>query len=50
MLVQNLNVRILNAATGELLRELVTDPARDYQPRLLISIPVAVLLCCTRHA
>jgi transposase InsO family protein len=32
MLVQDLNVRIINAATGELIRELVIDPARDYQP------------------
>ena len=33
MLVQNLNVRIINAATGELIRELTIDPTRDYQPR-----------------
>jgi transposase InsO family protein len=32
ILVQDLNVRIINAATGELLRELTLDPARDYQP------------------
>ena len=32
ILVQDLDVRIINAATGELLRELVLDPARDYQP------------------
>jgi transposase InsO family protein len=32
MLVQDLHVRIINAATGELIRELVIDPARDYQP------------------
>jgi transposase InsO family protein len=32
MLVRDLHVRILNAATGELIRELVIDPARDYQP------------------
>jgi transposase InsO family protein len=32
MLVQDLHVRILNAATGELIRELVIDPTRDYQP------------------
>jgi transposase InsO family protein len=32
MLVQNLNVPIINAATGELIRELVIDPTRDYQP------------------
>jgi transposase InsO family protein len=32
MLVQDLHVRVINAATGELLRELTIDPARDYQP------------------
>jgi hypothetical protein len=32
MLVQDLRIRIINAATGELLRELTLDPARDYQP------------------
>jgi hypothetical protein len=32
MLVQDLDVRVINAATGELLRELAIDPARDYQP------------------
>lgn len=33
MLVQNLDVRIINAATGELIRELTINPTRDYQPR-----------------
>jgi transposase InsO family protein len=33
LLIQNLNIRIINAATGELLRDLVLDPTRDYQPR-----------------
>jgi transposase InsO family protein len=32
LLIQDLDIRILNAATGELLRELVLDPTRDYQP------------------
>jgi hypothetical protein len=32
MLVQDLDVRIVDAATGELLRELTLDPSRDYQP------------------
>jgi len=32
MLIQDLHIRIINAATGELLRELILDPARDYQP------------------
>jgi hypothetical protein len=32
LLVQDLNVRVINAATGELLRELTLDPARNYQP------------------
>jgi transposase InsO family protein len=32
MLVHDLEVRVINAATGELLRELTLDPSRDYQP------------------
>ena len=32
LLVQDLDVRIVHAATGELLRELTIDPRRDYQP------------------
>jgi len=31
-LVDGHHVRIINAATGELLRELTIDPTRDYQP------------------
>jgi hypothetical protein len=32
LLVHDLHVRAINAATGALLRELVIDPRRDYQP------------------
>ncbi len=32
LLVQDLHVRVIHAATGELLRELTLDPTRDYQP------------------
>jgi len=32
LLVQDLDVRIINAATGELLRQLTLDPHRIYQP------------------
>jgi transposase InsO family protein len=32
ILVQDLNIRIIDAATGELLRELTLDPTRRYQP------------------
>jgi hypothetical protein len=32
VLVADLTVRVINADTGELLRELVLDPGRDYQP------------------
>jgi transposase InsO family protein len=32
LLVHDLNVRVVNAATGELLRDLTIDPTRDYQP------------------
>jgi transposase InsO family protein len=33
VLVQDLDIRIINAATGELIRQLTLDPTRDYQPR-----------------
>ena len=33
LLVHDLQVRVINAITGELLRELTIDPNRDYQPR-----------------
>jgi transposase InsO family protein len=33
LLVQDLDVRIVNAITGELLRELTIDTSKDYQPR-----------------
>jgi transposase InsO family protein len=32
LLVHDLDIRVVHAATGELLRELVLDPQRDYQP------------------
>jgi transposase InsO family protein len=32
LLVQDLDITIINATTGEILRELVLDPNRDYQP------------------
>jgi hypothetical protein len=32
LLAQDLHVRVVNAATGELLRELTLDPTKDYQP------------------
>jgi transposase InsO family protein len=33
VLIQDLNIRIINAATGNLIRQLTLDPTRDYQPR-----------------
>ena len=33
VLVQDLNIRIISAATGKLIRQLTLDPTRDYQPR-----------------
>ena len=33
LLIQNLQIRVINAQTGELLRELTLDPARNYQPQ-----------------
>jgi hypothetical protein len=32
LLVHDLHVRVVDAITGELLRELTIDPAKDYQP------------------
>jgi hypothetical protein len=32
LLLQDLDVRIINAATSELLRQLILDPSRNYQP------------------
>ena len=32
LLIQDLHIRIVHAATGELLRQLILDPTRDYQP------------------
>ena len=32
LLVQDLDIRIINAATGELLRQLTLDTSRNYQP------------------
>jgi transposase InsO family protein len=32
LLVEDLHIRVVNAATGELLRDLVLDPTKDYQP------------------
>lgn len=33
MLIQDLNIRVVAALTGELLRELTLDPTTDYQPQ-----------------
>jgi hypothetical protein len=32
LLVHDLHVRIVDAATADLLRDLIIDPRRDYQP------------------
>jgi transposase InsO family protein len=32
LLVQDLHIRVVSTATGELLRELILDPGRNYQP------------------
>ncbi|MCW4385893.1 IS481 family transposase [Salinibacterium sp. SYSU T00001] len=33
LLIQDLDIRIVNPITGEVLRQLTLDPSRDYQPR-----------------
>jgi hypothetical protein len=32
LLIQDLYVRVVDAATGELLRDFILDTSRDYQP------------------
>jgi hypothetical protein len=32
LLIDDLHVRVVNEATGELIRDLEIDPSRDYQP------------------
>ena len=32
LLIQDLRIRVIHAATGELLRQLTLDPTRNYQP------------------
>ena len=53
LLIQDLDIRVINADTGELLRELVLNPDRDYQPtgrpkktpRLLRGFAVSLMSC-----
>ena len=33
MIINDLDIRIINPTTGELLRQLTLDPTRDYQPQ-----------------
>jgi hypothetical protein len=33
MLIDNLHIRVIHRHTGQLIRELILDPTRDYQPR-----------------
>jgi hypothetical protein len=33
LLIDDLHIRIISRGTGELIRELILDPNRDYQPR-----------------
>ncbi len=33
LLIDNLHIRVITRYTGELIRELILDPTRDYQPR-----------------
>ena len=33
LLVEDLHVRVIHRHTGELIRELMLDPSRDFQPR-----------------
>ena len=33
MIIHDLDIRIINPTSGELLRQLTLDPTRDYQPQ-----------------
>jgi hypothetical protein len=33
LLIDDLDIRVINTQTGELLRHLQLDPTRDYQPQ-----------------
>ena len=33
MIIHDLNIRVINATTGEILRELTLDTTKDYQPQ-----------------
>lgn len=33
MLIQDLDIHIINATTGEQIRELTLDPTKDHQPQ-----------------
>jgi len=33
MLIDDLDIRVIDTTTGEVLRHLTLDPTRDYQPR-----------------
>jgi hypothetical protein len=39
VLIQDHNVHVINATTGEVLRELTIDPTRDYQPQKQRKLP-----------
>jgi hypothetical protein len=33
MIIEDLNIRVINTNTGELIRHLTLDPTHDYQPQ-----------------
>jgi transposase InsO family protein len=45
LLIDDLHVRVIGRDTGELIRELILDPTRDYQPRGLPPGPPPGTLC-----
>jgi transposase InsO family protein len=49
MLIQDLDIRIIDAATGELLRRLTLDPDRNYQPTRLPPGPTPPAPRTPRH-
>lgn len=49
MLIDELRIRVLDADTGDLLRELILDPTRDYQPTGPTPRPTTQGRLTTRH-
>ena len=50
LLIDDLHIRVIHRHTGELMRELILDPSRDYQPRGLPPGPPKKIAAAPRPA